>query len=130
MTSKAIKKMLVGERMPDKSDPNYKEKHERCVEAGKTFAQKMRLDKAAACVQRFASSYPKVFLGLVFSFVLFCVGLNLYRMSKAVTYRNKPSSAVQRQEQELRLRRHSAPKERVKPSTNHQIEEYEHHRQD
>ena len=129
MTSKAIKKMLLGEQMPDKDDPNYKEKHEKCVEAGKSFAQKVGLDKAAARVQRFASNYPKLFLSLIFGFVLFSVGLNLYRMSKAVTYRNQPSSAVQRQEKELQFRRHHAPKPSVgkksEPNINQQIIEYE-----
>lgn len=133
MTSKAIKKMLLGEQMPDKEDPNYTEKHEKCVEAGKSFAQKMRLDKAAASVQRFASSHPKLFLCLIFSFVLFSVGLNLYRMSKAVTYRNQPSSAVQRQEKELHFKRHPASQQKLSyPAlkTQPQIEEYEHFRKD
>ena len=128
-----VKKVILGEKMPDKDDPNYKEKHEKCVEAGKSFAQKVGLDKAAARVQRFASTYPKTFLCLIFGFVLFSVGLNLYRMSKAVTYRNQPSSAVQRQEKELRFKRHTAPQ--TKPSypalkTQPQIEEYEHFRKD
>ena len=73
-----IKKVIMGEKVPDKDDPNYKERHEKGVEAGKSFARKMRLDKAAAKVQHFASTYPKLFLCLIFGFVLFSVGLNLY----------------------------------------------------
>ena len=57
-----IKKIIFGEKMPDKDDPEYKEKHEKCVNAGKSFARTLRLDKAAAKVQRFASTYPKLFL--------------------------------------------------------------------
>ena len=51
-----IKKIIFGEKMPDKDDPEYKEKHEKCVNAGKSFARTLRLDKAAAKVQRFAST--------------------------------------------------------------------------
>ena len=125
-----VKKVILGEKMPDKDDPNYKEKHERCVAAGKSFAQKVGLDKAAAKVQGVASTYPKTFLCIIFGFVLFSVGLNLYRMSKAVTYRNQPTSAVQRQENELKFRRHPAPKQSVKQSNNQQIIEYGPYRQD
>lgn len=83
-----IKRVILGETVPDKDDPNYKKRHEKSVEAGKSFAKTMRLDKAAAKVQHFASTYPKLFLCLIFGFVLFSVGLNLYRMSTAVSYRS------------------------------------------
>jgi len=92
-----FKKILFGEKVPDKDDPKYKERYEKDVAAGKSFAQALRLDRAAACVQRFASRHTKLFLALVFSFVLFSVGLSLYRMKQAVTYRPRPSSAVERQ---------------------------------
>ena len=128
-----IKKIIFGEKMPDKDDPNYKEKHEKCVNAGKSFARTLRLDKAAARVQRFASSYPKLFLCIIFGFVLFSIGLNLYRMSNAVSYRSKPSSAVERQEQQLHFKRHHAPKERDNKEKDNPINEteaYEDYRQD
>ena len=70
-----FKKILFGEKVPDKDDPKYKERYERDVAAGKSFAQTLHLDKGAACVQRFASKHTKLFLALVFSFVLFSVGL-------------------------------------------------------
>ena len=81
-----FKKILFGEEVPDKDDPKYKERYEKDVAAGKTFAQTLKLDKGAACVQRFASRHTKLFLALVFSFVLFSVGLSLYRMTQAVKY--------------------------------------------
>ena len=34
------KRLIVGEPMPDKNDPKYKERYEREVEAGKRFADK------------------------------------------------------------------------------------------
>ena len=80
-----FKKILFGEKVPDKDDPKYKERYERDVAAGKSFAQTLHLDKGAACVQRFASKHTKLFLALVFSFVLFSVGLSLYRMTQALS---------------------------------------------
>ena len=47
-----FKKILFGEKVPDKDDPKYKERYERDVAAGKSFAQTLHLDKGAACVQR------------------------------------------------------------------------------
>lgn len=126
-----IKKVILGEKVPDKDDPNYTKQHEQSVEAGKSFAQAIRLDKAAAKVQHFASHYPKVFLCIIFGFVLFSIGLNLYRMSTAVSYRNNPSSAVERQEKELHFNRHQTHgKKDNKGNDTPQTEEYEHHRQD
>ena len=128
-----VKKVILGERVPDKDDPNYKKRHEKGVEAGKSFARTMRLDKAAAKVQHFASTYPKLFLCLIFGFVLFSVGLNLYRMSTAVSYRSNPSSAVERQEQELHFKRHHVNEEKrkaVNGNNNIQREDNGNNRQD
>lgn len=101
-----LKKIVFGEKMPDKDDPQYKEKREQGVKAGQTFARKLRLDKLAAKVQLFATNHPKLFLGIVFGFLLLSVVFNLYRISTAVRYRCEPSSAVERQEQQLRFNRH------------------------
>ncbi len=51
--------MLLGEEMPDKNDPKYKERYETDVENGRKFAKLTRIDKAAACVQRFADRHRK-----------------------------------------------------------------------
>ena len=125
-----FKKVILGEKVPDKDDPNYKKRHEKGVEAGKSFARTMRLDKAAAKVQHFASTYPKLFLCIIFGFVLFSVSLNLYRMSSAVSYRNNPSSAVERQEQELHFNRHHVNDRKKIKDNNIQREDYGHNRQD
>lgn len=45
------KKMIFGEKMPDKDDPKYKERYEREVAAGRKAARLLRLDKAAGGVQ-------------------------------------------------------------------------------
>ena len=36
--------MLLGEKMPDRNDPKYKERYERDVEAGRKFAKATRID--------------------------------------------------------------------------------------
>ena len=101
-----IKKIILGEPVPDKDDPRYKEKHEKAVNAGKSFAHTIKLDKAAEHVQRFASNHSKLFLVLVFSFVLFSITLSLVRISNAVTYKERRETAIERQEKELHLNRH------------------------
>lgn len=116
-----IKKIVFGEKMPDKDAPQYKEKREQGIKAGKAFARKLRLDKLAAKVQHFASGHPKLFLGIVFGFLLLSVVFNLYRISTAVRYRCEPSSAVERQEQQLRFNRHhhQGQQPEVVPTTSH-----------
>lgn len=39
----SLKKIIIGEPMPDKNDPKYKERYEREVEAGRKFAEKIKL---------------------------------------------------------------------------------------
>jgi len=101
-----IKKVIMGEPMPDENDPKYKERAEKDRKAGEQFAHSIGLDKVAACIQRFASNHSKLFLGIVFSFVVFSVALNLYRMTTAVTVHGEKSSAVERQEKEIKMKRH------------------------
>ena len=130
------KKFIIGEKMPDKDDPAYKEKREQANKAGKTFAETLRLDKAAACVQGFAMKHNKLFLALVFGFVLFSVSLNLYRMCTAVSYHQHPASAIERQEQELIMERHHQKENQYidspikKSQTPQRLEEYEAYRKD
>ena len=42
-----IKRMIFGEKMPDKDDPKYKERYEREVKAGRKFAETLHIDKFA-----------------------------------------------------------------------------------
>ena len=39
MNTKGFKQMLIGEKMPDKDDPKYKERYERDVRAGSQDVQ-------------------------------------------------------------------------------------------
>lgn len=61
MNIKGFRRMLFGEKMPDKNDPKYKDRYEREVSAGRKFAQATRIDKAAAKVQGFANAHRILF---------------------------------------------------------------------
>ena len=65
-----IKRMIFGEKMPDKDDPKYKERYEREVKAGRKFAETLHIDKFAASIQRFADRHRTSFLVIVFGFVV------------------------------------------------------------
>ena len=80
---KGFKRILLGEKMPDKDDPKYKERYERDVKAGRKFAQALGIDRAAAKVQRFADLYRTLFLVIVFAFVALSLGFNIYRIATA-----------------------------------------------
>ena len=49
-----LRKMILGEKMPSKDDPKYRETYERDVEAGRKFAKRTRLDRLVGHVQKFA----------------------------------------------------------------------------
>lgn len=89
MNIKGFRRMLLGEKMPDRNDPKYKERYERDVEAGRKFAKATRIDKAAAKVQGFANVHRTLFLVIVFAFVLGGLAWNIYRIT--VVYRHQPA---------------------------------------
>ena len=68
MNIKGFRRMLFGEKMPDRNDPKYKERYERDIDAGRRFAKATRIDKAAAKVQGFANMHRTLFLVIVFGF--------------------------------------------------------------
>ena len=94
------KKLIFGEKMPDKDDPKYVKRYKKEVEAGRKAARFLRLDKAAGCVQRFACMHPKWFLGIVFGIVLGCLALNVCRVVSVCTMpeNGKRTTATERQE--------------------------------
>lgn len=97
--------MLFGEKMPDKNDPQYKERYEREIEAGRKFAKTTRIDVAAAKVQKFANLHRNLFLVIVFAFVLGGLVWNIYRIT--IVYRHQPvqRTATEMQDSILRERR-------------------------
>lgn len=110
------KKLIMGEKMPDKNDPRYRERYEKEVSAGRKVARFLKIDKAAAATQRFADRWPKLFLGIVFGIVIFCFVLNVYRLSQVATKANDYQTAVEKQERIYKERRQSQPQ--IKPINN------------
>lgn len=104
MNTKGFKQMLIGEKMPDKDDPIYKERYERDVRAGRKFAKMCRIDKAAAKVQRFADLHKTLFLVIVFGFVGVSFSFNIYRMARAYHYHGERRSAAERQDSLIKTR--------------------------
>lgn len=96
--------MLIGEKMPDRNDPQYKERYEREVTAGRKFAKVTRIDKAAARVQGFANVHRTLFLVIVFGFVIGGFAWNVYRLT--VVYRHNPArrTATEMQDSVLKER--------------------------
>ena len=97
--------MLVGEEMPDKDDPKYRQRYEEEVNAGRKFARTLKLDVLAIKVQQFANNHKRLFLALVFGFILLCFGFNIYRMVMVYNHQQSTQSATERQEQLMRQRR-------------------------
>lgn len=110
------KKLIMGEKMPDKNAPKYKERYEKEVSAGRKVARFLKIDKAAAATQRFADRWPRLFLGIVFGIVIFCFVLNVYRLSQVATKANDYQTAVEKQESLYKERRQSQPQ--IKPINN------------
>ena len=97
--------MLVGEKMPDKDDPKYRQRYEEEVKAGRRFARTLKLDVLAVKVQQFANNHKRLILALVFGFILLCFGFNIYRMVMVYNHQQSTQSATERQEQLMRQRR-------------------------
>lgn len=115
MNIKGFRRMLLGEKMPDKNDPKYKERYERDVRAGRKFAKFMRIDKAAVKVQGFANRHKAIFLAMIFAFVLGCFAWNVYRLT--VVYKHKPSKGTATQVQDSLMRnRHKAIEQTYNPT--------------
>lgn len=104
------KKMIMGEKMPDKDDPKYRDRYEKEVDAGRKFAKATKIDKAAARVQCFANGHKKTFLALVFGFIAICFALNIYRMCKVYCTQQEQKTATEVQE-ELVKKRHKRVKQ-------------------
>ena len=90
MNIKGFRRMLFGEKMPDRNDPKYKERYERDIDAGRRFAKATRIDKAAAKVQGFANMHRTLFLVIVFGFAICGLTWNIYRLT--VVYRHHPTA--------------------------------------
>ena len=72
--------MFVGEKMPDKNDPKYRERYEREVNYGRRFADKTGISWLSRKLQLIADNHRSAFLIVVFGTVLLCFFFNCYRM--------------------------------------------------
>lgn len=90
----SFKKFFIGEPMPDKNDPKYKERYDREVDAGKKFAEKSGLNWLVAKVQIWANRHRKGFLILVFGIVIGCFAINLLNMLRVYHSQKSPQSTV------------------------------------
>ena len=96
------KNIILGEKMPDKDDPKYREKYEKDVAAGRRFARATKLDLLAARIQSFAEKHRRLFLVIVFGIILFCFGLNVSRVARAYRLHREAPGAVRTQEEVLK----------------------------
>ncbi len=110
----------MGEPMPDKEDPRYRDRYEREVEAGRRFARFMRLDRAGACLQRYASRHKRTVFCVLFGFVLINFLFNISLMVRH--YHAAPSHprsvAVHRLDSALAGHRHVQQPFQVKDPQN------------
>jgi len=101
------KKFIVGEPMPDKDDPKYKERYEREVEAGRKFANTSGISWAAKQIQSWGQNHKVAFLAIVFGFVIICFFVNVFRMVNAYQQNGSQKAvAVERLDSALNERLH------------------------
>lgn len=119
MTMKGWKRMILGEKMPDKDDPKYRERYEKEVGAGRRFARWLKLDKAAACAQAFALHRPRLFLALVFGVAIGCMAVNVSNLADLARRPAAEASATasERQERMLQQKRLNIDKHDIERET-------------
>ena len=97
-----LRKMILGEKMPSKDDPKYRETYERDVEAGRKFAKRTRLDRLVGHVQKFADRHSGLFLGIVLAIVVGCFVINAYHFTKAYQLRKAQTESARSPEESIR----------------------------
>jgi hypothetical protein len=97
-----LRKMILGEKMPSKDDPKYRETYERDVEAGRKFAKRTRLDRLVGHVQKFADRHSGLFLGIVLAIVVGCFVINAYHFTKAYQLRKAQTESSRTPEESIR----------------------------
>lgn len=89
----SLRKFLLGEPVPDKNDPKYKERYERDKAAGEAFARFTGLTALSGWICRHANAHKVSFLVIVFGLVVFLFILNAFRMIRGF-HSGKPSHGV------------------------------------
>lgn len=104
---KKLRRMVFGEKMPDKDDPKYRARYEKDVEAGRKFCRATRLDRCAAGVQNFATRHSKVFFALIIAVIALCFLFSLHRMCGAWERRRETVTATEAQRSQLEIRQNT-----------------------
>ena len=98
MSLKGLKNILVGQPEPDMSDPKVKARAEQTQAAGRKFAKVTGISKATNGLQNWANGHKKLFLGIVFAFVIVSAILNIARLTRIGQYRRQKFNASQIQD--------------------------------
>lgn len=108
----SLKRIIIGEPMPDKNDPKHKERYEREVAAGKKFADASGISWVARKMQEIGQSHKMAFLAVVFGFVLICFSANIVRLLQAYQHGgSRKAVAVERLDSVLQHRHQSDAKD-------------------
>jgi hypothetical protein len=77
---KGFRRIIVGEKMPDKNDPKYKERYEREVNAGRRFAQITGLAWLQERLYKWAEAHKKAFFAIMLGLMTFFAVANIARL--------------------------------------------------
>ncbi|MBP5338763.1 MAG: hypothetical protein J6Z14_05585 [Prevotella sp.] len=97
-----FRRIILGEPMPDKNDPKYRERYEREVAAGRKFADAVGISWLARVTHTVACRNKMLFLVVVFGIVLACFTYNVITMVKVYNKSNKGSNAVEQVDRAMR----------------------------
>lgn len=84
----SLKRMVLGEQMPSRDDPKYKERYEKEKRAGMKFAEKSGINFLAARLQMTANKHRIGFLATVFTIVIGCFTINVVNLVKSYKQRS------------------------------------------
>ncbi len=93
-----FRRIFVGEPMPDKDDPKYRERYEREVETGKRFAEAVGLARLGRWYCRVAENNKKMFFVVMLGLITFFFIGNVYRFASHVGHAQRSSYSVQMQD--------------------------------
>ncbi len=84
LSVQGFRRMLIGEPMPDKNDPKYRERYERDVAAGARFAEVTGLAWLGRHYVAWAEKNKKAFFVIILSLMTFFVIGNFYRFASHI----------------------------------------------
>ena len=100
------KKFFVGEPMPDKNDPKYRERYEREVATGRRFADAVGISWLCRQLQSYGKAHKVTFLVVTFGFVILCFVFNVFRLVRTFSSYTGRAVAVERVDSAMSHRFH------------------------